>query len=238
MYDAIMAQPAAFREVAVRHAGEAARWAPVLAGARRLWLVGTGSSLHAARLGAYGLRHQAEGLDVQTVAAFDFVLYGPSLSRDDVVVVVSHRGTKLYSRQALPRARAAGWATPPLPGEGGEKGAPADGSFSAVAQDQSAGHAVGLTASVAVLWALAVAAGLEAGRAGAPGSPGERAREAAAAIEESAAAVVGDLAAALAAESAARFVAPLCLRARRIWLAGGGPGGVGAGATGPQILET
>lgn len=95
-----------------------------------------------------------------------------------------------------------------------------------------------LTASVAVLWALAVAAGLEAGRAGAPGSPGERAREAAAAIEESAAAVEGALAAALETESAVRSVAPLCLDARRIWLAGGGPGAVVAEETALKIKET
>src|SRR5690606_29041083 len=101
MYDAIVAQPEAFRAVAARNAVAAVRWAPAVVGARRLWLVGTGSSHHAARFGAYGLRHHMEHLDVQTVAAFDFSLYGPPLSPDDVVVVVSHRGAKLYSRQAL-----------------------------------------------------------------------------------------------------------------------------------------
>src|SRR5690606_13219955 len=151
MYHAILAQPAAFRSVAVRSAAEAARWAPAMAAARRVWLVGTGSSHHAARLGAYGLRHHVEGLDVQAVAAFDFALSGPPRPPDDLVVVVSHRGTKLYSRQALERGRAAGCATLLITGEGGEEGAPADGVFITVPQERSAAHTVSLTGSVAVL---------------------------------------------------------------------------------------
>lgn len=238
MYDAIVAQPEAFRAVAARNAVAAVRWAPAVVGARRLWLVGTGSSHHAARFGAYGLRHHMEHLDVQTVAAFDFSLYGPPLSPDDVVVVVTHRGTKLYSRQALERARAAGCTTVLITGQGGDRDAPADGIFITVPQEQSAAHTVSLTGSVAVLWALAVASGMEARRTGARRSDGEWAGEVAAAVEKSAETVARALREALGTESAVRSLAPLCLNARRIWLAGGGPGAVAAEETALKIKET
>ncbi len=84
----------------------AERSARVLAQARRVFLVGTGTSYHAAQLGQYLLR--AAGVEAWAVPAFDFALYPQPLRGEDAVVLFSHRGTKLFSRQSLDKARAIG----------------------------------------------------------------------------------------------------------------------------------
>ena len=101
---AIAAQPA---ELARLLADSAAveELAPSLGG-RRTFVVGTGTSFHAANQGAYLLR--LAGLEALAVAASDTVLWGPAPSADEALVVLSHRGTKRYTSQALARARREG----------------------------------------------------------------------------------------------------------------------------------
>ncbi|MCM4076029.1 hypothetical protein [Paractinoplanes hotanensis] len=90
----IAAQPAAVRSLA-----DPALTAPAadrLAGARRIWLIGTGASLHAAELGAAELG--AAGHDARWVAANAFT---GSLIRDgDAAVVVTHTGKTAYARRS------------------------------------------------------------------------------------------------------------------------------------------
>jgi glucosamine--fructose-6-phosphate aminotransferase (isomerizing) len=70
---------------------------------RRVFVVGTGTSFHAANQGAYLLR--LAGADALAVSAADLVLWGPAPSPDDVLLVLSHRGTKRYTSEAMARAR-------------------------------------------------------------------------------------------------------------------------------------
>ncbi|MBU2664915.1 SIS domain-containing protein [Actinoplanes bogorensis] len=64
-----------------------------LAGARRVWLIGTGTSLHAAELGAAELARA--GLDSRAIAAN---MFDQSLLRDgDAAVVITHTGHTAYA---------------------------------------------------------------------------------------------------------------------------------------------
>ncbi len=80
--------------------GESAvRAAKRLAGCSRVFLVGTGTSYHGALAGQYMLR--SAGVDAWAVRAFEFATYPPPIRDGDGLILLSHRGTKRYSRQAL-----------------------------------------------------------------------------------------------------------------------------------------
>jgi glutamine---fructose-6-phosphate transaminase (isomerizing) len=104
MRDTMAGQPALLREVL-------ADGAPVRAAAerlrdRRLWLVGTGTSWHAANHGAWLLR--AAGVDALAVQASDAALGLPAPGEDDGLIVLSHTGAKRHANTVLQRAREAG----------------------------------------------------------------------------------------------------------------------------------
>ncbi|HLM10529.1 MAG TPA: hypothetical protein VK307_12500 [Thermoleophilaceae bacterium] len=99
---AIHAQPAELRRLAelslplrVRELGDA----------ERVWLVGTGTSLHAAELGAMML--QRAGLDARFSSSMDFALRAP-LRTGDAVVVLTHTGSTAHARASRQRALDAG----------------------------------------------------------------------------------------------------------------------------------
>lgn len=100
-------QPAALQRVLDDGAGVAAA-ADRLRG-RRVLLVGTGTSLHAAGQGASLLRRA--GLEAWAVPAADAAAGDPAPTEEDAVVLLSHRGTKRYTSEVLQRARAVGAAT-------------------------------------------------------------------------------------------------------------------------------
>src|SRR6058998_2967120 len=86
-------------------------WEPIEAATkrvagRRVFVVGTGTSWHAANQGAWFLR--LGGVDAVAVAAADCALWGPRPSAADALVLLSHRGTKRYTSEVLSRARADG----------------------------------------------------------------------------------------------------------------------------------
>ena len=89
-------------------AGPAERAAERIAG-RRILLCGTGTSWHAANHGAALLR--LAGVEAWAVQADESVLYGPGAGAGDALILLSHRGTKTYTSEALARAQAAGAAT-------------------------------------------------------------------------------------------------------------------------------
>jgi glutamine---fructose-6-phosphate transaminase (isomerizing) len=71
-------------------------------------LVGTGTSWHAASIGAWFLR--AAGVEAWAVQAMDAALGGPRPAAGDGLILLSHRGTKLYTTAVVERARADGAA--------------------------------------------------------------------------------------------------------------------------------
>ncbi|GAB2569247.1 hypothetical protein Aab01nite_07860 [Paractinoplanes abujensis] len=90
----IAAQSGAIAQLAASEAAVEAR--ARLAGARRVWLIGTGTSLHAAELGAAELTRK--GIDARWIAANAF---DRELLRDgDAAVVITHTGHTAYARRS------------------------------------------------------------------------------------------------------------------------------------------
>ena len=83
---------------------------------RKIFLVGVGTNHHAARLAAW--LWSREGFDARAVHAHDFVARPYRLSRGDLAVFLSHRGTKSYTVKAEALARRAGAETVIVTGEG------------------------------------------------------------------------------------------------------------------------
>ena len=73
---------------------------------RRVFLVGTGTSWHAANHGVWFLREA--GVDAVAVQAIDAALYGLWAKPGDAVVVMSHGNRKLYATRVIEEMRAAG----------------------------------------------------------------------------------------------------------------------------------
>src|SRR5919204_4239482 len=73
---------------------------------RRVVLVGTGTSWHAANHGAWLLREA--GVDTRPVPAFDAALYGHGPTPDEALVLLSHTGAKHYTGRVLEQARGHG----------------------------------------------------------------------------------------------------------------------------------
>jgi glucosamine--fructose-6-phosphate aminotransferase (isomerizing) len=135
-----------------------ADWTPIEAVAarfagRRVFLVGTGTSFHAANQGAYLLR--LAGADALAVSAADSVLWGPAPSVHDALIVLSHRGTKRYTSEALARARREGVATFSIGGIG------SGADIETVAQERSGTFTISHLAALMRLAQLARALGAE-----------------------------------------------------------------------------
>jgi glutamine---fructose-6-phosphate transaminase (isomerizing) len=107
MRDTMAGQPAALERILAdrRRLDEAAGR---IVG-RRVLLVGTGTSWHAANQGAFMLRRA--GLDAWPVAAADAASGDPAPGAGDALILLSHRGTKRFTSDVLRSAREAGVPT-------------------------------------------------------------------------------------------------------------------------------
>jgi glutamine---fructose-6-phosphate transaminase (isomerizing) len=83
---------------------------------RRMFVVGTGTSLHAAHQAAFMFRLAGE--DATAMSAADCAMSGPRPTTGQVLVVLSHRGTKRRTSEALARAAADGAVTLSIGGTG------------------------------------------------------------------------------------------------------------------------
>jgi glutamine---fructose-6-phosphate transaminase (isomerizing) len=83
---------------------------------RRIWMVGTGTSQHAAHLGAAML--QDAGRSAHAVSSMQFVKNAPIVGPKDGVVVVSHTGETSYALSARALAFAAAIQTATIAREG------------------------------------------------------------------------------------------------------------------------
>jgi glucosamine--fructose-6-phosphate aminotransferase (isomerizing) len=123
---------------------------PELDPARPLIFAGIGTSLHACRVAAYWCVTLSNGaLHPHVLNAHELALSFP-LSARDQVVVVSHRGTKQYSRAALTRARQIGASTVAIVGEDAPE---QDAQFivRTCPGERSGTHTVSYSTSLAVL---------------------------------------------------------------------------------------
>jgi glucosamine--fructose-6-phosphate aminotransferase (isomerizing) len=74
--------------------------------ARRIWLVGTGTSHHAAILGAGML--QDAGRAATPMSSMRFVDWAPIVAQEDVIIVITHTGETAYALAARALATTAG----------------------------------------------------------------------------------------------------------------------------------
>jgi glutamine---fructose-6-phosphate transaminase (isomerizing) len=86
-----------------------------LSGGERVWLVGTGTSLHAAELGA--AMFARAGVDARFASSMEFARWAP-LRAGDAVVVLTHTGETAYAQASRRRALEAGAETVSITAEG------------------------------------------------------------------------------------------------------------------------
>src|SRR5215471_17593400 len=127
--------------------------ADVLGQARRIVLVGTGTSLHAAELGAMMLARA--GRDAYAYPAATWARWGDGPRAGDAVCVISHTAETAYAARARAGALAAGVPVVSVTGAG--RGWPE--AIETVAPDESHTYSVSYTATLAVLARLAHALG-------------------------------------------------------------------------------
>jgi glucosamine--fructose-6-phosphate aminotransferase (isomerizing) len=229
MHEAIMAQPEAFVRTARRNGDALEQFATEAAQRNRLFLVGIGTSFHAAKVGEYLFGAYGGSVDARAVDSFEFALYGPSLRPDDCVVAISHRGSKQHTADGLARARRAGCLTALITGEGGAPDDQANATFRTVAQEKSAAFTVSYTAAISVLAMLAGRVGVC--RVGEPASRNDPVEDL---LREKIPAAIG---AALETGDEVELLAREHAGRRRIWLAGGGPSTVTAEEIALKIKE-
>jgi glucosamine--fructose-6-phosphate aminotransferase (isomerizing) len=140
--------------------------AGTLAGAARIILVGTGTSQHAAELGAMMLA--AAGRDARWYPAATWARWGTSPRLGDALLVISHTGETAYAARARADALAAGVPVVSITGTG--RAWPE--AIETVAPDESHTYTVSYTAALAVLARLAHELGSP------DGSPGQVAQAA------------------------------------------------------------
>ena len=144
------------------------RPAGVLAAAGRIVLMGTGTSLHAAELGAMML--DAAGRDARWYPAATWARWSTGPRPGDALLVLSHTGETAYAARARADALAAGVPVVSVTGVGRGWSE----AIETVAPDESHTYTVSYTATLAVLARLAHELGA------ADGSPGQLAQAAAA----------------------------------------------------------
>jgi len=148
LYQSIHRQPEILRDVLQREKEHAQQAAEILAGARRVYLAGTGTSSHAAIVTEY--LYRSLGLDVEARTVFDLANYGPHIRRDDVVVVISHRGAKTYGNRVLDLAKAAGARTIGVTGFDSPMSIP-EVIFHTAPQEKSSTHTMSYTGNLMAL---------------------------------------------------------------------------------------
>ncbi len=163
MHDAIYAQPGALR-LLTRGQGEAIEEAAArLSAMEHVFLCGIGTSWHATLVGELlfahvgGLGHRARAFH-----SFEFKNYWPGSDARTGAVVVSHRGSKRYSLEALGKAKASGGVGVAITGKGHDGLAAADYVLRTVEQESSAAHTVSYTCALALLATLAATVGQDA----------------------------------------------------------------------------
>ena len=143
----IASAPDAVRDVLTVEVPELDRGRPII-------FTGIGTSLHAARVAAGWLAMLTSGeVRAQALDAHDVGTWVP-LRSDDQVIVISHRGTKIFPTAALARARAAGAGTVAIVG----RTAPdqlADHTLRTCANETAGTFTVSYLSSLAVLARLA-----------------------------------------------------------------------------------
>ena len=165
MHDAVHGQPSAIARVLTEERASVEAAARLLGSARRIHLVGIGTSWHAALIGEYLLRTVAGREDARAWNSFEFAVDGPALDSGDAVVVLTHTGRKCYSVQALEMAGSAGAATVLVTGIDSVANTGLAGVVVRTSsQDRSSAYTISHTTALTALAMLARELGRAAGR--------------------------------------------------------------------------
>ena len=155
MYDAIVSQPDAIASVIESQREQCAEVGQTLAGKRRIHVVGIGTSWHAALVGASIM---TDGPEAFAHNSFEFCTATPSVSADDGVIVISHRGTKRSSYDALDLAVATGAYTVAITStDPGPRIQVADAGIRTVEQETSSAFTISYTTALTALAMLNLA---------------------------------------------------------------------------------
>jgi glucosamine--fructose-6-phosphate aminotransferase (isomerizing) len=122
-----------------------------LDGTKQVWLVGTGTSEHAACLGAAMLA--TAGFDARAASSAAFVADGRRLSPDDALIVITHTTETAFARRVREDALAAGARVLSITGDG--KGWPE--AIEAAPAERSETYTASYLAALLVLARLAAA---------------------------------------------------------------------------------
>lgn len=158
MYDEIQEQPRAVARSLDIVRDQGADIGALLARARRIVLSGSGTSLHAAKVGAWGFRAFSNGrVDAQAVQSYELATYGPSLRPDDVLIAVSHSGGSTMTLKSIERARESGADTVAVTGfpESPAGVTAAHTLPTGYAEERSWAHTASYSAAITTLLALA-----------------------------------------------------------------------------------
>ncbi len=231
MFASILSQPAELLKAVERNVESAISFASKLKRSAdcNLYLVGTGSSLHAAEIGAYFLRGAAYAYSpvrVMPISSYEFVNYTPPLRKKDAVVVVSHRGYKSYSNSSLRMAVDSGCHVAAVTGfDSTISDNDAEHVMRTVGQEKSSAHTVSLTTALGVLYSISVA--LSMPEASARKEAGSRMKQVSAMMEG----VISDR------ESLRNTISGFGTIGR-IWITGSGPNKIVAREGALKIQET
>jgi len=121
----------------------------------RIFLVGTGTSFHGALAGQFMLR--SAGVEAWAVRAFEFANYPPAFRDDDGLILLSHRGSKRFSRDSLGRFAKDSHNWIAITGEGSPM--EGEGVVRTVAQEKSPVHTASHTAAMLRIAQVAAALG-------------------------------------------------------------------------------
>lgn len=146
----IAEQPAALERVLALDLGPASAR---LAVARRIWLVGTGTSQHAAELGALMLRET--GRETAWWSSAAFARRTPALDAETTVIVISHTTQTSFARAARAAVLASSAQLVTITGAGGQW----PEAVQAAAAETSETYTVSYTCTLAVLARLSVELG-------------------------------------------------------------------------------
>lgn len=124
---------------------------------RRVRVIGTGTSWHAAEQGAYFLC--AAGLDAAATQSADAALDGPAPAAGQALVALTHTGAKRFTREAIERAHHAGAVVVQISGEGVE-----GSDLSTVAPERSAAYTASHLGALLRMAQLAETLGAPMGR--------------------------------------------------------------------------
>jgi glucosamine--fructose-6-phosphate aminotransferase (isomerizing) len=116
---------------------------------RRIWLVGTGTSHHAAILGAGML--QDAGRSAVAVSSMRFVVWAPIVGADDTIIVITHTGETAYALAARALAITAGLDVITIT----KRGTPFPHSVETCAAETSETYTVSYTTALLVLAMIA-----------------------------------------------------------------------------------